>query len=191
MCELFFRDKAGQRRRAQKKNCKFCGTEFLARLKEYKPKLYCSDKCYRDDNKAEIITQNCCWCKKEFSKEINDFKPSKSGLRFCTRKCKDEAQRIGGIREIMPPHYGANEVHNYSTLLEESINPACCGCGENRRYLLCVHHIDGKHSNDKDENLEIVCANCHKLRHLKFDIETNTWIYWTKALTPRDKLGQV
>jgi hypothetical protein len=30
-------------------------------------------------------------------------KKSKSGLHFCSRKCKDEAQRIGGIQEISRP----------------------------------------------------------------------------------------
>ena len=28
---------------------------------------------------------------------------------------------------------------------------------------LDVHHIDGNHKNRKKENLQIVCANCHRL----------------------------
>ncbi len=191
--ELFFIDRAGQRRRAKEKNCKFCDKAFLVRLKEHNPRLYCSNECYRNDTKAEITTQQCCWCKKDFDRETNYLKSktSKSGLRFCTRKCKDEAQKLGGIKEIMPPHYGTGGEHNYRTLVEEAKNPICVGCGETRIYLLCVHHIDGEHSNDTDENLEIVCANCHKIRHLRYDEATKSWIYLTKVLTPRDKLGEL
>lgn len=63
----------------------------------------------------------------------------------------------------------------------------CIDCKEKRPYLLQVHHIDWNHNNNKDENLEVVCANCHVKRHLW----NKNWvlIYWPKYyLTDRHLL---
>jgi 5-methylcytosine-specific restriction endonuclease McrA len=89
----------------------------------------------------------------------------------------------------MPPHYGTANGRN--SLIERQDNPVCCGCGEDKRYLLCVHHIDGNKDNNVLENFEILCPTCHAKRHLYFDEKSNTWIYCTKYLTPRDKLNEV
>ena len=62
-----------------------------------------------DANKIEKKPNvECAKCGKEFYKNESKKKNSKSGLFFCTRTCKDSAQTIGngGIKKIMPPHYG-------------------------------------------------------------------------------------
>lgn len=48
-------------------------------------------------------------------------------------------------------------------------NNSCCKCGWNqinKSTMLCpldVEHIDGNHKNNKEENLELLCPNCHSL----------------------------
>lgn len=176
--DLYFIDGSGRRRRAVEIVCKFCNSKFLTRVKN--DRKYCSRKCSDSDSiKVEL---ECKWCNSKFLRN-----PSKvSEICFCSRKCKDEAQRIGGVKEIMPAHYGTSSKHNYERLIENTPNPKCVGCQENTRYLLCVHHIDGNRENDSLENLEITCYNCHAKRHLK---QVNkTWIVDFKSLTPREEL---
>lgn len=127
---------------------------------------------------------------KFLKKKLSHLNNSKSGLYFCNRKCKDKAQKLGGIKEIMPSHYGTSEISN-KTFIESIENPQCAGCGENKIYLLCVHHIDGNHDNNIKENFEIVCGNCHIKRHLKFNKIENTWIYHCASLTPRNLLNEL
>jgi 5-methylcytosine-specific restriction endonuclease McrA len=108
-------------------------------------------------------------------------------LYFCSRKCKDDAQKIGGVQEIMPPHYGRSNGKNvYKNLIENTCSPTCIGCSEINKYLLCVHHIDGNRNNNALSNLEIVCGNCHIKRHLK--LINGEWVYDCDYLTDRDLL---
>lgn len=39
----------------------------------------------------------------------------------------------------------------------------CNRCGETRR--LVVHHIDGVHTNNTPDNLEVLCSPCHSSHH--------------------------
>lgn len=42
-----------------------------------------------------------------------------------------------------------------------------CGWGEENTYThtipLEIHHIDGDYTNNKEENLQVLCPNCHSL----------------------------
>lgn len=42
---------------------------------------------------------------------------------------------------------------------------ACMSCGYNSYPILEIHHIDHNRSNNKVENLLVVCPNCHVLIH--------------------------
>lgn len=51
-------------------------------------------------------------------------------------------------------------------LITAGIKPNCCeGCGINRwreRALsLCLHHINGDRHDNRLENLQLLCPNCH------------------------------
>ena len=41
----------------------------------------------------------------------------------------------------------------------------CCDCGIEVKELLLVHHIDRDRENNKLKNLEVLCRNCHWLKH--------------------------
>jgi hypothetical protein len=86
-----------------------------------------------------------------------------------------------------PSHYGDVASDYRKTMEAEKKNG--CKCGEKRPYVLLVHHIDGNDQNNVKENLEIVCANCHMIRHLK--LVDGVWCYCTLSLTPRDKIEEL
>lgn len=169
--------------------CRECRRKFPRRKRSRR--LYCSRKC-SSLSKRQRIKLRCKLCGRRFERSHSKLDKSKSGLFFCSRKCKDTAQRIGGIDEIMPSHYGASEGNNlYRSWIARQKRPKCIGCRENKLYLLCVHHIDGDRSNNVKENFEIVCWNCHAKRHLRFDKERQRWVYSALSLTPRDRLEEV
>src|SRR4051812_43894153 len=98
-------DAAGVRRRAKRICCgsQECHKEFLAPLKS--TSKFCSKECYRlASRKRETVF--CSWCGNHFEKTTSKKRYSRSGLFFCKRSCKDSAQKLGGISEIMPDHYG-------------------------------------------------------------------------------------
>jgi hypothetical protein len=41
-----------------------------------------------------------------------------------------------------------------------------CGFFPSHRSQMDVHHRDGNHGNNAPENLEVLCANCHRLEHV-------------------------
>lgn len=53
--------------------------------------------------------------------------------------------------------------------LFEKYKNKCCRCHWNKvnqttkKIPLQVNHIDGNHTNNKEENLELLCPNCHSL----------------------------
>lgn len=176
-------DKGKRLRRLFETTCKRCGRIFWV-PKHVKAK-YCSKICSSTANRTrEHLT--CQKCSKIFTSRPSAMVNAKHGIRFCSRKCKDLAQGLKGeCPEIRPKHYGPAEApltyKNRIPLTE------CVGCGENRRFLLLTHHVDGNRKHNWDDNLECVCANCHIIRHLKIDVH-GVWAYSTSTLTPREFL---
>ncbi len=92
---------------------------------------------------------------------------SKSGFDFCSRMCKELAQRIGGT--IIPSHYGdVAGKDNYRKLAFDVYPHKCAKCNySNYIEVLEVHHIDRNRQNSKVENLVILCPTCHREDHFK------------------------
>ncbi len=42
---------------------------------------------------------------------------------------------------------------------------ACQRCGLREPEILHVHHLDGNRKNNRDENLIVLCPNCHMKAH--------------------------
>lgn len=99
--------------------CLICNNHF--NKKSNKDVKYCSKDCYYKSRQSKALVK-CAACEKEFYKKPSSLKQSKSGLFFCTRKCKDKSQRIGGIEEIMPDHYKKYDILNSNLpIVENSI----------------------------------------------------------------------
>lgn len=185
MEQIYF-DLCGKKRKGILAKCRICDKEFPTRKDQ--PGSYCSKECSHKARETKVEVE-CAHCKKRFDVRQSRLEQSKSGLFFCSRICKDVAQRIGGIEAVLPLHYGRSRGKHLWRKLLNIPGVSCCGCPEKRRYLLGVHHIDGDRENNIQENLEVVCGNCHMCRHLK--LINGVWMYHTKSLTPRDMLEEV
>lgn len=93
-------------------------------------------------------------------------------VKYCSNKCQMEYQKVKKINEWKEhPERFASEngypfIRNY--LLEKYGNKCeKCGWGEENQYThsvpLEVHHIDGDCTNNKEDNLQLLCPNCHSL----------------------------
>jgi len=156
-----------------KRVCLQCESEFMAENKEINRGYgkFCSSSCSIKFNqrKPRTVTLNCAYCGDIFTKPISRIKKSKSGFHFCTRKCKDMAQRLDGLTEIQPPHYGTGDgSYKYRETAFEYYSHQCNRCGYDKfEAVLVVHHKDRNRGNNEISNLEILCCNCHKEEHLR------------------------
>lgn len=108
-----------------------------------------------------MVKYICALCQTSFIRSKSS--ESKSGLRFCSRSCKDEGQKVKyNLREIWPSHYGTAEI-GYREKAISFYGRACNRCGFDK--VVAVHHKDHNHRNDEIENLEVLCYNCHAVEH--------------------------
>jgi len=145
-------------------NCKICGNIFYKRpsSKQKFCSLLCSNSRFK--NSVELF---CDFCNKEFSRPTSKLKNSKSGLVFCSRSCKQEAQVMGDSRfdSIRPDHYGTGE-STYRTRALKEYGERCNRCAYSSYVeILQVHHKDKNRTNGSIENLEVLCPNCHAVEH--------------------------
>jgi len=157
--------------RAVKKNCLNCHTQFDAEVKELNRgnakfcKRSCSSQWRRDHPKVKTPNCTCANCQAKFYKSASKLKASKSGLVFCSRTCKDTAQKIGGIKEIQPSHY-TDSRKDYRKTAKEFLKHKCSNCGYDKHpEVLQVHHKDRNREDNSIENLEILCPTCHEEDH--------------------------
>ena len=105
-------------------------------------------------------------------KEFEHTRSSKN--KFCSIKCQNEYKYKtyierwkNGEENGLKWEYGLS-THIRRYLLEKH-NCKCekCGWGEENPYThtipLEIHHMDGNYKNNKEENLQVLCPNCHSL----------------------------
>ena len=154
-----------------KRSCEYCKKPFTTRVADVNRGYgrFCSRSCSNRVvlRKSHAPNCTCAWCGKKFFRYPSKQASSRSGLLFCNRRCKEQAQRIGGLEEIQPDHYdnGKSERH-YRELAARRLPPICNRCGYDKHpEILEVHHKDRNRKNNALENLERVCPNCHTLEH--------------------------
>jgi len=157
------------------KNCLHCKKLFMAESKEINRgnARFCSIQCGRDFNKINRPKPEpnveCAYCKVMFYKNESKKKGSKSGLYFCCAEHKNLSQRVGGIKEIMPAHYGIGKNGTSRVYRKKAFNnkPAVCErCGFDQNISsIIIHHKDKNRANNDLSNLEVLCANCHAIEH--------------------------
>ena len=101
------------------RNCEICGVLFQAPIKAINQGFgkCCSRKCGgiaagRKNTQEKIPNTSCARCGTAIYRAEARRKKTKSKLHFCNKDCKTAAQRIGGIKEIMPSHYGTSIYRN-------------------------------------------------------------------------------
>lgn len=158
--------------KTESRNCLQCGTLFQASVRELKRgnAKFCSLKCsaayHGKMRPVPEPNQICAWCGEPVYRTKSKLPLSKSGLYFCCRAHKDAAQRLGGIKEIMPPHYGTSIGKSaYRRIAFTNFDARCSQCGYHKLPVLQVHHIDGNHQNNDLQNLAILRPTCHEEQH--------------------------
>jgi hypothetical protein len=153
--------------------CERCGALFLADSKyigrtrygvRKRHAIYCSLSCAnRRGRKIHEPNVTCAQCGKPFFRRPSHL-TSKSGLYFCSRSCKEVAQRLGGMPEIHPSRY--NNGSNYREIALRFYPAICVMCGYKKdSRILQVHHRDENRKNNEPGNLVVLCRNCHAEVH--------------------------
>lgn len=154
-----------------KKQCLHCGKYILLNnlgFNEYKERKFCSGSCSSSySNKQRSKNKQINFCK-------NCGKQIKFGNKYCSPKCQQDFQYKqyikrwkSGNEDGMCGEYGVSwRIKKY---LFNKYNNMCCKCGWHEinpttgNIPLEVHHKDGDHKNNNENNLELLCPNCHSL----------------------------
>ncbi len=150
-----------KKKQEKEKYCLVCGKKLKQGQKKF-----CSRSCSATYNnslrKETLYCKNCGTPLKENQKE------------FCSNKCQTKYQYEQYIeRWKNGEESGLSGVYNISKhirrYLFEKNDCKCemCGWGETNKFTgnipLEVHHKDGDYTNNKEENLQLLCPNCHSL----------------------------
>ncbi len=162
-------------------SCKRCHQSYSHKRKS-RPGKYCSRACrYADMVRSTEPNTFCSWCNKHYYRNPKR-KRTKTGFTFCSRLCKDTAQRIKGLDGFTPSHYGSTE-QLYSHVRQEIRNkhPFCAQCNYSSfPRVLHIHHIDRDRGNNNRSNLLVLCPTCHAEDHYK--AKDGPFAHWKKAL---------
>lgn len=164
-----------------KRYCQYCGKDITDTASENK---FCNQSCaakYNNSIRAE--KRYCLYCGDII---ISD----KKSKQFCSSHCKSEYEYKKYIEDWMKkevdgtsgPSHISKHLKRY---LQEKYDNRCQLCGWNNvneftgKVPLQVHHIDGDFTNNCEENLQLLCPNCHSL--------TNNFMGLNKKSTRVDK----
>lgn len=145
--------------------CLQCGREILG-VDRFRKK-FCNSSCAAKYTKNRKKPQkHCLLC----------GNPISYRQKFCSLKCQNDyiyktyiENWLSGIENGLTGKYEiSSHVRRY--LLEYN-NYTCqtpeCGCNWKNPYtgksILQIHHIDGDCTNNKFENLQLLCPNCHTM----------------------------
>lgn len=146
--------------------CPVCGRVFsckrahVARNISRGHSTTCSKECAGIGRRKKLLT--CYYCQKEF-KPSRYTDRTKSGRRYCSRRCLGLATRTVGYRRA------ALDTFEHKCVI--------CGYAENIK-MLDVDHIDGNHQNHDLSNLQLLCGWCHLLK-----TRGVTWHSWGASST--------
>lgn len=152
-------------------NCKHCNKEFDCENKRYNysrknnKNIFCSAICY-NSYKKEInnVKQNCAKCGKEVIRHKSQLSKSKTGNLYCNTSCAvSNNNKLFKTGSNHPNYKNAGSRYRNKALLH--YDHICMDCGNDDYDVLEVHHIDQDRSNNKLDNLCVICANCHLKRH--------------------------
>lgn len=135
--------------------------------KDYKqgirpPKAYSTVQ----EKTAIRVMLRCAKCDNLFERLASGTYESKSKFFFCSRKCKDLAQRLNSSFDTMrPEHYGTG-TSCYRDIAFRHYPKKCSQCGYDKyESVLEIHHKDRNRKNNHYSNLEVLCPTCHEVDH--------------------------
>lgn len=155
----------------KKRYCLFCGKEITGKNRGIKK--FCSHSCSASYNNRGVTrngvhqeTKYCLYCGKELKNKRS---------KFCSCECQknyEYEERVKKWKNGEEPGWsghGAGIKPFLKRYMFEKNDFHCqrCGWGEKNPITgtipLQIHHIDGDCKNNSEENLELLCPNCHSL----------------------------
>lgn len=113
----------------------------------------CSFKCSGEIKRARVEL-NCLHCKQPF--EVT--KSLSTRTKYCSKDCKDK----GAVNKMPSFPYVRKKMKR------EGKVEKCNRCGYKRSlFILGLHHIDHDPKNNLEENMEVLCPNCHSEHHAR------------------------
>ncbi len=152
--------------------CTGCNQEFDCPKKHFNfaikrnRNLFCSKNCfYIHKSKLHSVTTNCANCGKEIKKQNSALSRSKTGNLYCSKSCSVSSNNAIFRKWENHPSFKSG-IGSYRNLIFSSTeNPKCKDCGYDNLLALEVHHKDRDRTNNELDNLQILCCNCHTIRH--------------------------
>lgn len=131
---------------------------------EFKPISLRSEKNFREKFYGE--KKYCLNC----GKELDSYHKT----LFCNNKCSNEYRRNqyierwkNGEENGLSGEYGLSKRIKHYLLEKHNYKCEICGWGKENIHThtipLEIHHKDGDYTNNKEENLQVLCPNCHSL----------------------------
>lgn len=162
---------------ANPKCCKYCGKPIPFEGRNRKD--FCNSSCaavYNNIQRAGGVRKSpnpekkyyCLNCGKELKYS------SSSSMKYCNITCQNEHRHKIYIEKWKNGEVdGRSGIYDISShirrYLFDKYNSSCQICGWNQvnqytgKIPLQIHHIDGNCLNNKEENLQLLCPNCHSL----------------------------
>lgn len=147
--------------------CKCCGNKFKSLKRENRK--FCSQSCAATVNNKLFIKRTPA--KIRFC--LNCGKKIKKG-KFCSHKCQHKYRYTEWVKRWKEHKesgiIGSYQISSYlKRYMFEKYNNKCCICGWSKvnkttgKIPLEIDHIDGDYTNNSEENLRLLCPNCHSL----------------------------
>ena len=151
----------------KRKFCLHCGKEITGKGKS--SKKFCNSSCaasynnkIRKENSQKYFCINC-------GKQVNSKRN-----KYCSFECQHEYHYSEYIKKWkngeengLRGEYGLSKFIRKYLLLKNNYKCEKCGWGVVNEYTntipLEIHHIDGDYKNNREENLQVLCPNCHSL----------------------------
>ncbi len=147
------------------KKCKHCGKVIPYEFRHMK--VFCDQHCSGKFNSLER------WKHHEKKKCIQCGNDCDSNKDFCSRKCFNQHRYDNNVLSWKCGEHSGLNGYNISPFIRkyifEKYESKCCKCGwcevnkKTGNIPLQINHVDGDHKNNSEDNLELICPNCHSL----------------------------
>jgi len=156
----------------ERKKCLNCDIVFISLISE--KRKFCSQSCSAIfNNKKRPIKEKNKITKKRIRKKENKYYECLNcgkGVhnKYCSSKCQHEYKKNETYKKI---ENGDTSLYQkqYKLYLIYRFGEKCMKCGWNETNLITkkipieLEHKDGNSENNKLDNLELLCPNCHSL----------------------------